>query len=376
MRIGIDVRLWNETGVGRYIRNLVTALDRLDQENEYILFARRKDREAIKKLLQHKNWKIIPVDIHWHTITEQFLFASVINKENLDLMHFPYFSLPILYRKPFVVTIHDLIIHHFPTGKASTLPLPLYQVKRFGYEQVLHHAVKRGKKIIVPLSAVQKDLVKAYHVPETKIAITPEGFDSSISPKSKKAMRKLPFKEYFLYVGNAYPHKNLQLLLKAFKEFTNLHPKSDVGLVLVGKDDYFYKSVREKIKKEELQKTLHVTDVSDEELGLLYQHAIGLVSPSLMEGFGLTALEAIASSCIPIVSDIPAFHEVCSEGAVYFNPTSPKALREKMEYVWKLSAPRRKKLQQQGKTRIALFSWDEMASRTLEIYQSCLKKNP
>lgn len=372
MKIGIDVRLWNETGVGRYIRNLVVGLDQVNSQHEYVLFSRKKDRETIKKLLKHpKKWKIVPVDIHWHTVTEQFLFASILNKEELDLMHFPYFSLPILYRKPFVVTIHDLIIHHFPTGKASTLPLPLYQVKRFGYEQVLSHAVKKGKKVIVPLTAVKKDLVSAFHVPETKIAVTPEGYDVNISATRKKAMRKLPFKHYFLYVGNAYPHKNLQLLIKAFKAFSNAHPEKEIGLVLVGKDDYFYKTIREKIKQESVENVIHATDVSDEELSVFYNQAIGLISPSLMEGFGLTALEAIALACVPIVSDIPAFHEVCGNGAVYFNPTSPKSLKEKMESIMDLSSEERKKLRDEGKKRLPLFSWNRMASETLAIYEAC-----
>lgn len=370
MKIGIDVRLWNETGVGRYIRNLVLQLSEIDKSNDYVLFVQRKEREAIRKQLNNKNWKIVPVDIRWHTITEQFLFASVINKENLDVMHFPYFSLPILYRKPFVVTIHDLIIHHFPTGKASTLPIPLYKVKRLGYEQVLQYAVKKGKKIIVPLPAVQKDLVKAFHVPESKIAVTPEGFDNCIAQGSHEKMT-LPFKKYFLYVGNAYPHKNLDLLLKAFQQFKEINATKSIGLILAGKDSYFYKKLREKIKKETISDIAVLNDVSDAQLAYLYRHAICLVSPSLMEGFGLIALEALALKCIPVVSDIPAFHEVCDEAAVYFNPTSPKSLREKLEHVISLTEQTKERMRERGQGRVKQFSWKRMALQTLEIYESC-----
>jgi len=370
MRIGIDVRLWNETGVGRYIRNLVYQLAEIDKKNEYVLFTRRKEKEAIRKQLNNKNWKIVPVDIRWHTITEQFLFASVINKENLDVMHFPYFSLPILYRKPFVVTIHDLIIHHFPTGKASTLPIPFYKVKRLGYEQVLQYAVKKGKKIIVPLPVVQKDLVKAFHVPESKIAVTPEGFDTRLLI-DKQERATIPFKKYFLYVGNAYPHKNLDLLLKAFAQFREAHPKIKTGLILAGKDSYFYKQLRERIKEENIQAVTVLNDVTDAQLAYLYRHAICLVSPSLMEGFGLIALEALALKCIPVLSDIPAFHEVCKDAAVYFNPTSSKSLREKLEYILVMDEKEKHRLREKGQERVKKFSWKDMAYQTLKIYESC-----
>lgn len=370
MRIGIDVRLWNETGVGRYIRNLVIYLGKIDSENDYVVFARRKDREQIKKLIPAKRWKIVVVDIRWHTITEQFLFASVINKENLAVMHFPYFSLPILYRKPFVVTIHDLIIHHFATGKASTLPVPIYKVKHLGYEQVLQYAVKKGKKIIVPLQAVKKDLVHAFHVPEKKITVTPEGFDTNLSPAGKK-VSTIPFKKYFLYVGNAYPHKNLDLLLKAYTQYREKYPERKTGLVFIGKDDFFYKKLRDQIKEENYNQVLILNDLTDAELSSAYSQAVCLLSPSLMEGFGLTALEGLALSCIPVVSDIPAFHEVCGDGAIYFNPTSPKSLVEKLEYVESLDTKSKQTILKAGRERLTHFSWQTMAEQTLEVYQSC-----
>src|SRR5205085_9004153 len=99
MRIGIDARLWNETGVGRYIRNLVSELHKLEIEHEIVLFIKANDFESIKDKIggsKDKNWKLVKADIRWHSLSEQFRFLTVLNKENLDLVHFPYFSLPIL----------------------------------------------------------------------------------------------------------------------------------------------------------------------------------------------------------------------------------------------------------------------------------------
>src|SRR5260221_7777815 len=180
MKIGIDCRLWNETGVGRYIRNLVWELQELDKTNEYILFVEDKATVQITNQelnITNNNWKVVRTNIHWHSLDEQIKFPRILNRENLDLMHFPYFSLPIFYKRPFIVTIHDLIILHYPTGKASTLPLPLYYLKQFGYQRVLAHAVTQAKKVIVPLNAVKDDLSQTFHVSEEKITVTYEGMD-------------------------------------------------------------------------------------------------------------------------------------------------------------------------------------------------------
>ena len=129
MRIGIDARLWNQTGVGRYIRNLVLNLHDIDKTNNYILFVRKIDFEEIQKQIVNSNWKIVNVNIKWHSLEEQINFPKILEKQKLELIHFPYFSVPVRYKGPFIVTIHDLIMDHFPSGNASTLPTPFYYLK-------------------------------------------------------------------------------------------------------------------------------------------------------------------------------------------------------------------------------------------------------
>jgi glycosyltransferase involved in cell wall biosynthesis len=324
-----------------------------------------------KIIATHNNWRIVIADIRWHSLHEQFRFASLLTHEQLDLMHFPYFSLPVLYKKPFVVTIHDLIIHHFPTGKASTLPVPLYQVKRFGYEQVLRHAIRSGKKIIVPLPAVKADLMREYRVPSEKISVTLEGFDSALT-KSSRRKPVLPFPSYFLAVGNAYPHKNLGLLLSAYVSYRAAHPDATIGLVLAGKDSYFYRKLHAQVQKEQIPGIIFLHDLSDADLASLYRHAVCLIAPSLMEGFGLTALEAMGLSCLPVVADIPAFHEVCQEAAVYFDPKSVGSLLEKMDEAVSLTPQEKAAYLKKGQERLKAFSWQSMAEETLAIYESCV----
>lgn len=176
--------MWNESGVGRYIRNLTRYLQVVDKENEYVLFARSEDyREIRNQELKIKNngWKIVATDIRWHSFEEQLRMPSILKREKLDLVHFPYHSIPVLYDRPFVVTIHDLIPYHFPTGKASTLLSPLYQLKLLGYRFVISQAVKKAKKIIAVSKATKQEIIDHLGVSPDKVVVTYEGVDEKIS---------------------------------------------------------------------------------------------------------------------------------------------------------------------------------------------------
>lgn len=387
MRIGIDARLWNESGVGRYIRNLVQFLQILDKKNNYILFAQSKDVAQIQSQISHpkagrplaenlKNWKVVKVDIRWHTLEEQLKLPEVLNKENLDLMHFPYFSVPIFYNRPFVVTIHDLILHHFPTGVASTLPLPIYELKQIGYRFVIAQAAKKAAKIFAVSKTTRQEIIDHLGIDKEKIVVIYEGVDQQIA-NGKLQMAKthklsaISHKQYFLYVGNAYPHKNLDRLIEAFKILVKEY--SDISLVLVGKEDYFYKRLKEKVTSVGfIEKVNFYGYATDEELSLLYKNSIALVIPSLMEGFGLPAIEAASNGCLVLASDIPAHREIMDDAVVFFNPNDVYDIAEKMKNVLDLRNLDRYSVMKKKGIKIAeKFSWRKMAAQTLTIYESC-----
>lgn len=380
MRIGIDARLWMESGVGRYIRNLVKNLLLIDKKNEYVLFVLSKDYEEIKAELLIKNdkWKIVKTDIKWHTLSEQLKFPSLLYKENLDLVHFPYFSVPVFYNKPFVITIHDLIINHFPTGTASTLPSYLYNLKLMGYNFIISEASKKTKKIITVSNATKKEIIEHLRVPEDKIEVTYEGvgkeFSNSnfqIPNNSQNTKYKILNTKYFLYVGNAYPHKNLERLLEAFKSLKFKYP--DVSLVLVGKEDYFSKRLKDKVKSVNIDnKIIFYGEVKDSELINLYKNAKALIMPSLMEGFGLPLIEGMANKCTILCSDIEVFKEICKDAAFYFNPKDILDIVNKIEELYLNKEKDLEKRKEIGLERSKLFSWEKMARETLKIYESSI----
>lgn len=375
MNIGIDVRLWNETGVGRYIRNLVVGLGKIDKKNTYTLFVRSLDKQSIEETLgeSSKHFHFVPSDIRWHTLSEQVNFGRIINQSNIDLVHFPYFSVPLMIKKPFVVTIHDVIIHHFPTGQASTLPLPLYKLKHIGYRQVVRQAAKRSRKIIVPLHATKEEVVHTLHARENKVIVTEEGVDRGITPtpEAKEKVEKMlgKYTSFFLYVGNAYPHKNLPRLLEAFALYKQQSRNESTALVLVGKSDFFYKKLEDITDN---QSVLFSHQVSDGELAVLYRRARGLVMPSLMEGFGLPVLEAMANGCPVLASNIPSLKEVCAENALYFDPLKPELIAKSLGRIDSLSSEDLARRQRKGKEKASTYSWKKMVKETIAVYESSL----
>lgn len=160
-------------------------------------------------------------------------------------------------------------------------------------------------------------------------------------------------KPYLLYVGNAYPHKNLEILIRA----------TPIKLILVGKQDYFYKRLPH------TEHTVFFGEATEEELQNLYKNATALVFPSLMEGFGLPGLEAMAQGTPVVCSDIPVFHEIYGDAVLYFNPKNSRDITSKLQTIisdQKLA----KSLIDKGKLQVRKYSWKEMAKKTLRVYHS------
>jgi len=364
MKIGIDARLWNESGVGRYTRNLVKNLIKIDKKNNYVIFILPKDRKEIESLVK-KSWKVVDADFRWHSVEEQSSFPKVLKKEKLDLIHFPYFSVPMTYKLPFIVTIHDLIINHFPTGEASTLNPIVYKFKLKAYELVIKRAAKNSKAIITVSNTTKDEIVKHLKINSKKISVTYEGADDRIYNPVKKKLDE----NYFLYVGNAYPHKNLVNLIKAFNLLEK--EKKNLKLIFVGREDYFYRELRASFQPKE--SIIFKGGVTDSELFSLYDNATALVIPSLMEGFGLPVLEAISDKCLVLASNIPTFKEIYKDNLLYFDQNNPSDIYKALKYTVdvknaKVIDDKIKKAYEYSKQ----FSWEKMAKETLKVYEGSI----
>jgi len=173
-------------------------------------------------------------------------------------------------------------------------------------------------------------------------------------------MKEFHKKPYLLYVGNAYPHKNLENLILAFRKIKQ--DNFDLQLVLVGGDDYFYK----KLKKNN-NDVIFTGFIKDEDLNVLYNNAALYVFPSLYEGFGLPPLEAMKRGVPVASSNATCLPEVLGDAAIYFNPLDVDDMAEKIKKAL-LDEGLRKNLIQKGFEQIKKYSWQKMARETLEVY--------
>lgn len=376
MRIVIDGRLWGESGLGRYIRNLVTELQKIDGVNEYYILHLKKDYDSL--VYHTNNFHKVLADFKWYSFGEQIKLVKVLRELKPDLVHFPHFNVPIFYKGKFIVTIHDLIHQHFATREASTLNPFLFAVKKFGYKKVFFSAVKNSSKIIVPSEFIKGQLVKEWKVSEDKVVVTYEGVDEEVM-REVGDVREKDFEEvagkfgiskpYLFYVGNAQPHKNILGLVRVFGEVREKFP--EVNLVLAGPESFFWDKIKEELGGLEKLGRLGVVFtgfVSEKEMVVLYKNAEAFVMPSFEEGFGIPLLEAMACSCPVISSNAGSLKEVGGKAAIYFNPKDEKEMvRVVREVVGSKGV--REQMIKRGLEQVKKFSWKKLAKETLVVYQ-------
>ncbi len=375
MRIGIDARFFGpkQKGLGRYSQKLIENLEEIDQDSndEYYIFLRRQNFDYFKPI--NRRFKKVLAEYSWYGWKEQLIFPLLLNKHKIDLMHFCHFNVPIFYRKRFVVTIHDLILFHFPTIKNTTLNRIQYFFKMMMYHLVIRSATKRAVKIITISNYVKEDIKKELKIADEKIIVTKEGFDLNSffdSVDYQTIFKKYDIiNSYLLYVGNAYPHKNLEKLCDAFIEIRRKY--LDMNLVIVGGEDYFFNKLKQYIKINQIDGVIFPGFVSDKELDAFYRGAKVFVFPSLYEGFGLPPLEALAKGIAVVSSNRTSMPEILGDTVQYFDPESTDSIVKNIITVLE-SENRRKEIIKKGEERLKMFSWKKMAQKTLDVYRSAM----
>ena len=392
MRIGIDARFYGPVGkgLGRYTQEVVDRViekSKLSSELDlfFVVFLSPENFDEFH--IDDERVSKVRLPFRWYSIKEQLLFPFYIKKHKLDLIHFPHFNIPIFCPTKFVVTIHDLILTRFPTMRATTRNKFIYNLKNIAYRVVLERAIKKSTKIITISEFTKKDILSLFKVEPEKIVLIYEGAADLNLEKDKKFVEKqlrenlslnispdnfIPPSKFLLYVGSAYPHKNLERLIKAFNILEQ--EGSDIFLVLVGKNDFFY----ERLKKDSLtldlikvQRVFFAGYVSDTELSALYSKALAFIFPSLYEGFGLPPLEAMSKSCPVLSSNHSCLTEILGDSALYFNPEDVNDIVSKIKII-NQDESLRNDLVQRGLIQVKRYSWDDCAEKTLKVYLNIL----
>ena len=373
MKILLDARLYGpeNTGLGRYAMNLVDNLAKIDRRNSYTVLLRK---EYFDRLNFPPKWNKVLADFRHYSFSEQLSLPRIISQAKPDIVHFPHFNVPIFYSGKFVVTIHDILMHKQKGLEATTLNPISYLIKRLGYKFVFGRAVKAATKVIVPSSFVKKEVSDYYKLDKDKLVVTYEGFDEKVLPtgSSIKVLRNYSLEApYFVYAGNAYPHKNLKRLIEA-TVLLNQKSNKKISLAIVSARNFFISRLEKLVKKLNASSYVKLLGfVPDADLGALYQNSVAFAFPSLSEGFGLPGLEAMACGTLVLASDIPVLKEVYKDNASYFNPYDYTSIEKAMEDALALEPAARKENIERAREFAKRYSWDKMARETLKVYESC-----
>ncbi len=370
MRIGIDARWFGPRvgggGLGRYVAELVNHLQEIDQSNEYVIFLKKENFHEF--VLKRPNFSKRLVDVPWYSAEEQVRMPREVALSKVNFMHYPHWNVPVLSRVPFVVTIHDLILLDDPhSARSTTRGALVHGVKYAAFRICLEKAVHSSRHIITISEASKRSILSHFKVQPSKISVIYNGVGEVASGKGV-ALRDLGVIEpYMLYVGNRYPHKNLETLLEAFAAFLPSYP--DVQLVFAGKHDEFSRRLEAYASELQIPKSsLRFLNLpTDEELGALYRNARLLVHPSKLEGFGIPPLEALSVGTPVMASNASSLPEVLEDTVRYVDPDDSGEMAEVMmdamgkPELWKA-------LHRKGIERAKSFSWDRAAKQTLETY--------
>lgn len=302
MRIGIDCRFANHLGgLGTYTREISKRITR-DTTVHWTVYVHNLELELLQDLPD--SVEVHAVDFPHYSLAEQLQFPKLLR--SVDAVFCPHFNVPIRCPVPFVCTIHDLILHHYPNQSGA--------LKRMAYKYLMKNAVQKSKHIIAVSNYTKNDLLEVYGTSISgKTSVVTEGVDPIFTQQYQSDPSLLQSygmsDNFFLYVGNAKEHKNVQMLCDA-----HVASSTSTPLVLICGG----------IEANALQLTENqklIRSVPHEHLPIFYKHAKCFVTASLYEGFCLPIVEAHASGCPVIASNRTAIPEVCGPNTLLVEPS-------------------------------------------------------
>ncbi|MCX6732631.1 MAG: glycosyltransferase family 1 protein [Candidatus Roizmanbacteria bacterium] len=383
MRIGINgYYLTTQTaGIGQYTINLLRALGDVDKINKYYVFVPQKvewDLPDNFKLKVISPTFLFPKTFINRFIWEEYQLGFAIKKYKIDVFHGMYQSLPLGSEKiGNVVTIHDAIPWRFPFERKQRL-------YRWYSDSRKELVTKRAKKIITISETSKIDFASIYEIKPETIEVTYESIDpifhSKFTPKEIQDFKQRYDinRKYILYTGGLKRHKNLRMLIKSFAILVQDHGFEGDLYILGAKrstmavSPFIYYKVEDLEKYAKMKKigsrVKFVGFISRKDMALFMHESKVFVSLSLYEGFGLPAVEAMASGCPSVLSNLGAYPEIAQDAALFVYPYGPHRIAEAVDSI--LTKPElRDDLSKKGLRRAKFFNRISIAERVLEVYK-------
>jgi glycosyltransferase involved in cell wall biosynthesis len=341
-------------GLGRYCRELVEAIGRVDRVNRYEILM----PDASYRFPERPNlrYRVVRFPVFKRRFWEQ---VAPLLAGRYDVLHFPYDSCVAWKRGAFVVTMHDVKPLIFQMGTGSR-----WSPGRMLERLLIPDRVAQFDHVLTDSNCSKRDIVERVGVRSDCITVVYPGVElERFRPGESSRAAGRP---YVLCVAGADPTKNVGILVQAFAGLP--YPLREAhDLVLVG-DFRRRPNFHEQVRASGIEKQTVFTGVVDDgRLIDLYRQAALFVFPSLYEGFGFPVLEAMACGCPVIASNTSSLPEVTGDAALLVEPTDVEELVKQMERVL-MDAGLRAELRERGLARAAEFSWDRTARETIDVY--------
>ena len=370
VHVGVNAHLlsldksYRSAGINWYIYNLLQHLPDADPGVDYTVFLRELSYPG-KATLDLQRARLPthrpPVRILW----EQAVQPWAARRSGLDLLHCPAFVGPLWGSTPFVVTVHDLSFLLFPEGFRGG--------NRIYLRTLTGLSLRRARRVIAVSESTRQDLARLYGLAPQRVDVVHNGVDAAFRPlpagevEAFRSRKGLP-ERFLLFVGTLEPRKNIVRLVEAYAQL----PRPRIPLMLVGGKGWFYEEISARVEELDLADEVRfVGYIPAEELPLWYNAAEALAYPSLYEGFGLPALEAMACGTPVVTSGTSSLPEVVGEAGMLVEPTDVAALAGALQQVLE-DGDLQEQMRTAGLARAASFSWQRTARETVKCYRRAL----
>lgn len=385
LRIVLDTRRVADFGIGTYIRNLVRALARVDDHNQYKLITTEPSVPELTGLPDNFERVVFAEPLHTRASAAalaQIRYGFFLRNLDADLFHIPLNSVPLLMPKPYLVTIHDMSTLLF-ANEDSYGGRPRHFFLRRG--------LIRADRVIAVSMATCRDVETVLGIPASRMRVVYNAPDPTFyarksgaaaggaeEPGNASEIQRVLDRyriqyPYLLYVGRTNPHKNIPRLVEAFAVLRGEiqdHPiYRDLRLLIIGDEISRYPALRHAVIQSRVEDSVRFLGfVPIETLRVFYQGAAAFVFPSLYEGFGLPPLEAMACGTPVVCSNVSSLPEVVGEAAEIVNPENvfdiARGIREVL-----LDGALRSRLVERGFEHVRRFSWERTAQQVLDAYE-------
>jgi glycosyltransferase involved in cell wall biosynthesis len=367
MRIGYDASSVRQplSGVGNYASSLLDALLSGFPDSRFLLLSHQAGYSKAEANLMLTQTRGFPVKEIWM----QLLLPRILERFRPDVCHFTNGITPLRVGVPYVVTIHDLSLIRHPEWH----PLS----RRIWMRRLVRPSLEKASRLICDSETVRDDLLQWLGIDPSRVHVVPLAarrvfFGSCSETKRAEVLARYGLSRPFvLYVGNIEPRKNLSRLLAAF---SRLNP-AGVDIVLAGRLAWLWRDTVRDIRRLQGRGAMHLLGyVPEEDLPALYQSALAFAYPSLLEGFGLPVLEAMASGVPVLASRIGPLISLVEDAGWLVSPEDVgewhAALVEAIG-----DGDKRLALAARARERARLYNWDRTAEETMKCYEEALSSS-